>query len=459
MPSRRIFFWLCIGYAAIRLFSFWWPPHTALWSGSLVNSLISVGFIVLLIVLLARRDERAWFLIALEFILGGSGGYFGFAGLTLRTWFLGLGLLGYAVNLLYTKQLTNIVRNDRKLVLLFATMLIVVFSAGLRAYFIFARPLHAILAGSIPYLFLLYFWPLRDAWKSAEFRRLVQYAVYVAIIGGFIHILLTFCGFTTGLFSMQGYYYHWFRDVALGKITELPFHFYRIVLNDHLLLVPLLVWCAYQLLSRWTYKLGILYGLLLFIFALNLTRIYLVAFVAAFLFLANRTNWRRALAYLIGSLVIFALCFTMVHLVASRGQSLGWELFGLRLQSIVSPTLEDSSLSRLILLPEILSKIKNHPVWGAGLTDTVTVYNPILKSIITTSQFDWGYLQVWDELGLIGLVLWLYFLFFIFQRAATLKKYGWPIASVLALAIINITSPALFHVLGCTWFAMVLAVL
>ena len=40
----------------------------------------------------------------------------------------------------------------------------------------------------------------------------------------------------------------------------------------------------------------------------------------------------------------------------SRGQSLGWELLGLRLGSIASPSIEESSLSRIMLLPKIWEK-------------------------------------------------------------------------------------------------------
>jgi O-antigen ligase len=145
----------------------------------------------------------------------------------------------------------------------------------------------------------------------------------------------------------------------------------------------------------------------------------------------------------------FIAIFVTTHTLASRGHSLGLEIFGLRLQSIASPQIEDSSLSRLLLLPKILEKIKTKPIIGQGLGDTVTVYSPVFDTTITTSHFDWGYLEIWAEMGLYGLLSWAVFityLFYLFLKNKNDKNIS--VAILLSFLVINITGPALFHVFG-----------
>jgi O-antigen ligase len=147
-----------------------------------------------------------------------------------------------------------------------------------------------------------------------------------------------------------------------------------------------------------------------------------------------------------------------IHLGASRGQSLGLEIFGLRLQSIVTPALEESSLSRMLLLPKIIAKIKGHPFIGDGLADTVTVYSPVVKKEITTSQFDWGFLEIWAELGLVGLLAWASLIsFLVYQLKQQYFTPAWQLGSIVVLGVITLTSPALFHVLGIVWLTVLAA--
>lgn len=193
---------------------------------------------------------------------------------------------------------------------------------------------------------------------------------------------------------------------------------------------------------------------MLSVLAINITRIYLVALAVGILFLFSTKNWKRWLAYSAGALIFFILAFSLTHLAATKGKSLGWEYLGLRLQSIATPQTEDSSLSRLLLLPKIVEKIKLRPILGNGLGDTVTVYSPVFKANITTPHFDWGYLEIIDELGIIGLIAWILVIGYLILR---IKQNRGLLASVVALLIINITSPALFHVLGIVLITYILS--
>jgi hypothetical protein len=283
----------------------------------------------------------------------------------------------------------------------------------------------------------------------------VKPAVWAAIAGSFGFIMLTFVGFSTGKFILQDPYYHWFRDIAGGKITFVEFNFFRLVLNEHLLLAPAFVYCFYQSLKnkKLYFYLG---ALLLAILAINLTRVYFLGIAAGILTLLPKTNFRLWLKRVGAYSLIFITIFCTLFMLGSGGHSLGLEVFGLRIQSIIMPNIENSSLSRILLLPEIWNKIKKEPMLGSGLGSTISVYSPIFNKVVTTPHFDWGYFELAAELGVIGLTSWIAFLIFSFMK---LKKHpGFLLAAFVSMLIINITSPAVFHVFGFILIAFLIAV-
>jgi len=287
---------------------------------------------------------------------------------------------------------------------------------------------------------------------SEKFRSFSKSALVATIIGNTLFILFTQFAFSSGIFILQDHYYHWYRDVALGKITAVNFNFYRLVLNEHLLLIPISLYFIADIIKNKANKLNIfLLTCTLFILANNLTRIYLLAIFVGTLILFSIKNWKKWLKVSVLSAFSFVLIFTTTHTIVSRGQSFGLEIFGLRIQSIASPQIEESSLSRLLLLPKIWQKITSHPIIGNGLGDSVTVFSPVFNSEITTPHFDWGYLEIWAETGLLGMMIWIVFILYLLYTIIK-NKQGYNkqilLAMLISLLIINLTSPALFHVFG-----------
>jgi hypothetical protein len=388
-------------YALLRVFSYYAPPETA-W-----NSFVS-GFIALsAAVLIFRRDNRGWLVIAAEIILGGSGNFLSVGSLSLRTVLLVLGVSLFALR--YFSEVRRVWQEER---MTFIALLLFLGGAALAALhgFVNDHPASLIIADAIPFLFVLYYFPARYLVRQEDFLSWCHQILPIGVLGNLVFTLGTFIVFSLGVHALQDPYYHWFRDIANGKITDLGFNFYRLVLNEHLLTVPLLVFiigraihqsiAPIQLLAKtWLERHApkLIIGVLTFILALNLTRIYYLALVICLVALFSCHYLRRWL--LCSGLVIglvFGL-FTATHTLTSRGQSLGWEIFGLRLQSIASPSLESSSLSRMMLLPKILEAIKKHPLLGDGLGSQVTVYSPVVKQTITTPQFDCRYvLYFWN---------------------------------------------------------------
>lgn len=441
------------GYVALRVFSYFFGPETPLQSQHLLNTLLTGAILLSAVYWLIKKDIRGWYIVALEIILGGSGGFFSLLHLSLRTWLLIAALAIFVGQKIKSRTLVIVLTKNTPLTALIGGLLSLALLQALQG-FINHHDTRLIISDLVPYLFFAYYFPLQEIITDKNFSNLAINALGAAIVGNTLFMLLTFTGFSSGMFQLQDAYYHWFRDVAEGKITELPFHFYRLVLNEHLLLIPLFL----SSINRWLNKdCNLFLALLLISLSINITRIYLVAVVVGLLALFNRSEWQRWLLGSLATLLFFGAVFTSLHLLASRGASLGWEIFGIRLQSIVSPSIEDSSLSRLLLLPKIKEKIKSHPIIGEGIGATVSVYSPVFKKIITTPHFDWGYLEIIDELGAVGLLVWGAIIVFLFRSYQKKQLPRWQLASFLALLIINLTSPALFHVLGVIWITLLLA--
>jgi O-antigen ligase len=149
--------------------------------------------------------------------------------------------------------------------------------------------------------------------------------------------------------------------------------------------------------------------------------------------------------------------FSLVGLLKERAASLG----------------EAAAKSRWQLLPPLLTEIKKHWLLGAGFGSTITYrsFDPrVLASsptgLYTTSAFEWGWLDTWLKLGLVGLLIYLALIYKILKR-------GWwrlkverraPYLSLglnftlIALVIINFFTPYLNHPLGLGWLMLVAAI-
>ncbi len=446
------YFWIFLAsYFFLRIFSYFFGPVTPLQTGSFLNTATAVGFLLATTYLIWKQNIWGWGLVALEIILGGAGGFLSIGPLSLRTSLLIVSLIIFLIQKNISRQLIITIKQDNLLSLSITALLFWGFFSAAHGLWL-RHPWPLVFSDIIPYGFLLYYFPLREIISNERFKQITANGVIAGIIGNSLFILLTIVGFSGRWLALQGEYYHWFRDVALGKITLIGLDFYRIVLNEHLLLIPLLLFFIFKLITIQKNKKSDYFflSLLLFILGLNLTRIYLLALAVGILCLFSRKNWRAWLKTLIITSFLFITIFSTTHLIASRGQSFGWEIFGLRLQSIARPQIEDSSLSRMILLPKIILEIKQKPIIGHGLASAIAIYSPVYKKEITTNQFDWGYLEILTEMGIIGLVIWGLWISSAFWRLSQWSnplKYSF-FSILMAFLVVNLTSPAIFHVLG-----------
>ncbi|MFA5062061.1 MAG: O-antigen ligase family protein [Patescibacteria group bacterium] len=451
ISKKQTFVFLAI-YIGLRVFSYFFHP------GNFLNTFIAALILFSTIYFLLKNDQRGWYIVATEIFLGGTENFLEIGGISLRTLLLVFSAVIFIWQKIKSKEIRAII-NSNKIFCALASVLYIWIAFTIARGYLAGHNAKEIISDVIPYLFLFYYFPLRELLQSDRFKKIAAGLLTATVFGNLIFILFTFAFYSANILHLQDAYYHWFRDIANGKITGYDFNFYRIVLNEQLLLIPLLLYFISQIIKQ-SQKIYIYLALsLLIILPINFTRIYILALPVGLLFLFNKTRWKRWLICSAAAIAIFFLSFTLIHSAASRGQSLGWEFFGIRLQSIAMPQIEDSSLSRMILLPAILDKIKVSPILGNGLGDTVTAYIPMNKQTITTAQFDWGYLEIIDEMGIIGMLIWITILAWIICsicKSDSQSKNG-LITSVIALMVINITSPALFHVMGIILFTVIVA--
>jgi len=110
------------------------------------------------------------------------------------------------------------------------------------------------------------------------------------------------------------------------------------------------------------------------------------------------------------------------------------------------------------ILPRLLDQLKKQPVLSYGLGTTVSYFDPVTQTQKSTFHLDWGYLEMWLELGFFGLLAYLSLLFYIFYqgwRKIRELTETWQkrlvvglLAGLAALMTATLTGPFLFHPLG-----------
>lgn len=455
--SSKSIFWqkqtllFAVIFVLFRLFSYILLPYPYIISG------IIVVLLFLFAMLYFQSPPHAFLLLLIELFLGGAGQYFEFLGVSIRTLFL----ISFLVLTLMHQIGVHFYHEQKHI----PTPLIIGIIALLTYVTIAAG--RGILAGNhvhalkdlIPYTYLLIIFPAYAMYRRYPFLRAATARLaIVSIIGTALWSLYNFSLFASGFNVIHDAYYKWFRDVSIGKITDLGDNFYRIVEPSHILIVPMLLIITSLLMKAekhhwiwWT-----LHALLTLKLTLNFSRGYLLALLIGLIILIIKhkpLQWLKISSY---TVVLYLLIFVSLHTISSGFTNPGFDELGLRTTSIAQPEAELSSATRMMLLPAILQQIEQQPIWGRGLGSEVTFFHDDTKRYETTRQYDWGYFELLAELGIVGTLLYLGLLIGvsgtivrrIFQLHDYHDFYVGLLAACVALAVMHITAPILTHVFG-----------
>jgi O-antigen ligase len=427
-------------YAFIRLLSF------ATLSVGWIQTVIAALAVLFMAYFGVRKPLLAWYILIAEFFLGGNGHFFELFGIAVRTWFFVIFFSCWLIRKFKAKKLIDALQLPK---ILKYTILSLGFSVliGIIVGISNEHDLHAIISDAIPYFFLLLLFPAKEFIQQTS-KKDISYIIISYLTGTALFALFTETLFSSGLSILQSPYYHWFRDVVGGKITDVGEHFFRVTSPEYLLLPIILIFINSLLIQKKekTKTLWLLFILAAIPMLLSVSRTFILAYLIGLLFLFQKNNWKQWFKISLISIISLLILFSSIHFIVSRGKSFGFELFSSRFGGIVNPDSEVSSASRKTLLAPIFEKIKAHPIVGSGLAETLTFIEPKTNNLITTTQFDWGYLEIWTELGLLGLFSTLSLIFYLLLKL--FKQNKGLLACTVSLAFMQITTPAIFHVFG-----------
>lgn len=443
---------LLISFALIRIVSFglffFVPEAIRLY----ILTACSGVLIALFLFLYKKNPLLGFFVVLTEITLGGAGHYLEFFGVSLRTC---LAILYLGLFFIFERKKIHIAAIPKPLLvsgLVFCGSILLSMVLGYKN----GHPLGFIIQDAIPFLFLGLVFPARVYMKELVASSYIQSLVTVFIASNAFFSAITLSLFSFGVVHLQEPYYKWFRDVAMGKITDMGTGFFRIVLPEHLLLIPLALIFTSLIIQYPQKKLyRVLQIASLFTITINFSRIYFLALCTALLFLFSKKYIKKCLKESIFVMCLLTLIFSTTHLIVSRGNSFGLELFTSRAKSVIDPHSEISGATRMTLLPEIMTQIKKSPLLGSGLGATVSFTDPVTGIHKETRQFDWGYLEMWTETGFIGIVSFFTLILctiFLYKKNALNTEEPificGAIAGCVALIVITLTTPALIHVFG-----------
>src|SRR3989344_1089580 len=328
------------------------------------------------------------------------------------------------------------------------------------------------------FLFFAYLFPLVEILREKiNWERLGKAAI-ASVSWVAIKTFIIFYVFAHGMWPYTPMVYKWIRDTGVGEITKMDQGFYRIFFQGQIYeLFALIIFLAIVNGQRLKVKGYWLLGAgLAAVVILSFSRSFWVGgsaglFALFFLLIfVLKAKWRSvgiSAAYLaVVFLAGFILIFALMNIPPRKGKPAS-------LSSLVSEratTQEAARQSLMELLKPLWKGILKHPIIGSGFGATIT-YNSKDPRILqnnptgefTTFAFEWGYLDLWYKMGILGTLAYLGLigsvllaLWRVIKEKSEMVLAGINIqaislgvfAALIALAAVHFFTPYLNHPLG-----------
>ncbi len=429
----------------------------ALDSHSVIQGILVFVLLMVFGICYYKDPKYAWYILLTELFLGGAGHFLSFGGLSIRSILVMTFLILWIIHQIGKRHLLQKMHIDKQLLYILIAFGVTVWFAAINGI-ANNHDLSLVIADAVPFSYFLLLFPAYELFKDKDLQAHIIRLLIVFIFGTTIFSLFTEFLFSSGIVVLQEPFYKWFRDVNLGKITDMGTGFFRIVDPTHVFLPPFILLISSLLMRDEKHHLmwRVLLGAALLALAINFSRGYFLALGVGFIILTYKHSLVKWISVSGFAATLFLTSFITVHFFASNFQSAGLELLGLRIGSMAAPAVETSAATRMMILPEALAMIGAHPILGSGLGSTVTFTNTITYEVLSTPQFDWGYIELYVELGLFGTIAYAVLLIYIamqllfkITRAADYHDfYVGLLAGLISLLVMNITAPILFHVIG-----------
>jgi hypothetical protein len=290
--------------------------------------------------------------------------------------------------------------------------------------------------------------------------------------------------------------YSWIRDTGVGEITRMQEGIYRIFFQSHIFTIIGLVLFLFAFnyflfhnnktlkenLSDHKIKL-----LSFFIGASSLAAVSIISFsrslwlglIAGLLLWGYATireyGWKKLSISLTSLFFIIILSFAMITAITSfpypapTGQYSSSRAISSRTQDTLHGGAAVSS--RWALLVQLWPNIKENPIMGQGFGSTITykssdprVLEKDPEGNYTTFTFEWGWLDIWFKLGILGLIYYIMLVGKIFFKGFFSKGGDKLLIISLAVgvamvAVVNFFTPYLNHPLGIGYLILTTLIL
>lgn len=316
----------------------------------------------------------------------------------------------------------------------------------------------------------------------ANQKKITSYLItiwFAALVWQFIiaTLLLFSYGHIDVFWRMLVPLYDWFRDQRIIEVGLYKYNFYRVFMQSEIwALTGFFVFLSHLFFSlkikKSKLKIWTLLTCIITILLISLSRSLWVSGVVGLIWFAYLylTRFRPPIqkimrhALTLASSVVTSVAIIAALLIIPIGKIPGLKALA-SIPERATETEETAIRSRKSLLPSLKEGIRDHALLGAGFGATVTYKTTDPRYLAahpdnpyyTTFAFEWGWLDVWYKLGIVGLIVYLALIFDIVKRGWRLSKYtdasNKPLmlglaSGLIALVVVHFFTPFLNHPLG-----------
>jgi hypothetical protein len=302
--------------------------------------------------------------------------------------------------------------------------------------------------------------------------------------------------FSHNLYATMDVLYQWVRDTKVGEITEMSEGSYRIFFQSHVFVIigffvllfflnklfftsekdfKSLIKEKKGLLTAVIFLLSLLFSVVIIGFSRSFWVGFAAGLIVCFFLIFKQYGWKRmfisAVAVLLSATISLGLISGIVNFPYPEP---GGRFNVARSASDRAKQAKEGGAavsSRWALLPKLWNDIKGDPVLGKGFGATITytssdprVLERTADGKYTTFAFEWGWLDIWLKMGLLGLICYLAIMVKMLWDGYFLNsKNKWfvdgIIVGIIILAAINFFTPFLNHPLGIGYLIITAALL
>ncbi len=426
-----------------------------------------------------KRPSLGLALLALELVIGSKGALLqlgGWPGTSLRICLFVAFFIGWAGNLLDGRRIVKLIalmRTRWEWILVFIAV-----AYGVARGLALHQPF--LLADANAWGFTLLILPVIDvaAHDGARLRRYASAAIIAGLLWLGMKTLVLEYIFSHGFVSIASNVYLWVRRTGVAEVTLITVNAFRIFMQSYIYamvgLLGAMGWVV-ESYNREVVESPKKASRLHDFTTSRLASFLLIASAVSLAISLSRSIWMGTMAGLIVlvvlmrklisrsaviriirdgviamALVALVIVFPIPHVDIGSLKT----LFGSRLS-----VTDDAAATRWNLVPVVTSKIREHIILGSGFGATITYQSkdPRIVSqgkggIITTYAFEWGWLEHWVKMGILGVIAVLLLVVGVGRRAWRSENDVWvrcaSIAILIGLAVTHFFTPYLNHPLG-----------